>query len=268
MKSLFIATALLAVASPALADIVFEDNTLNAADYRTTIYASPNVTTQIGDTVGYGPIGPGLYTSYSGTYGQFTNPNAPRFQFMNDNFVYDPSTQGAIDTIQTSMYQRLSMTIAGGTVNLAGAQRHLRLLAEQDGVLYEAVAVTGGSYAEAGWLIAAVNGLAASDFKVFDPANPWAARTLTGLDFSGSAITFGFELAHYGLTSEAIEASRAAASFFSVDNFNITLRTLDPVDPGVPGGVGGVPEPSTWAMMILGFGLAGGAMRHRRPVSA
>lgn len=29
-------------------------------------------------------------------------------------------------------------------------------------------------------------------------------------------------------------------------------------------GVGGVPEPATWAMMILGFGVVGGAMRGRR----
>lgn len=265
MKVLLFAAAVLAGATPAMAAVVFEDNILNAGDYRITVYASPDVTTHIGDTVGYGPIGPGLYTSYSGTYGQFTNVNAPRFQFLNDNFVYDPSTQGAIDTIQTSMYQQLSMTIAGGTVNLGGTQRHLRLLAEQDGVLYEAFEVTGGSYAEPGWLNAAVNGLVASDFKVFDPANPWAARSLTGLDFSGSAITFGFELTHYSLTSGAFEANRAAASSFSMDNFNITLRTLDPVDPGVPAGV---PEPSTWAMMILGFGLAGAAMRHRRPAAA
>ena len=30
------------------------------------------------------------------------------------------------------------------------------------------------------------------------------------------------------------------------------------------GGVGGVPEPATWAMMILGFGFVGSAMRRRR----
>jgi hypothetical protein len=29
--------------------------------------------------------------------------------------------------------------------------------------------------------------------------------------------------------------------------------------------VGGVPEPTTWALMILGFGLVGGAMRRSRP---
>jgi PEP-CTERM motif len=30
----------------------------------------------------------------------------------------------------------------------------------------------------------------------------------------------------------------------------------------------GVPEPTTWAMMIIGFGLIGGAMRQRRPTLA
>lgn len=32
--------------------------------------------------------------------------------------------------------------------------------------------------------------------------------------------------------------------------------------------VGGIPEPSTWAMMILGFGAAGAAMRRRRVAPA
>ncbi|MBS0478443.1 MAG: PEPxxWA-CTERM sorting domain-containing protein [Proteobacteria bacterium] len=31
---------------------------------------------------------------------------------------------------------------------------------------------------------------------------------------------------------------------------------------------GGVPEPATWAMMLLGFGAIGGAMRYRRRVAA
>ncbi len=34
----------------------------------------------------------------------------------------------------------------------------------------------------------------------------------------------------------------------------------------LPGG--GVPEPATWAMMILGFGMAGGALRTTRRKAA
>jgi hypothetical protein len=29
----------------------------------------------------------------------------------------------------------------------------------------------------------------------------------------------------------------------------------------------GVPEPATWGLMILGFGLVGGAMRRRQTIS-
>ena len=36
------------------------------------------------------------------------------------------------------------------------------------------------------------------------------------------------------------------------------------VDPGTIGQVGAVPEPGTWAMMLLGFGATGAAMRRRR----
>ena len=38
------------------------------------------------------------------------------------------------------------------------------------------------------------------------------------------------------------------------------------VAPITPPVVAAVPEPATWGMMILGFGLIGAAMRRRRPV--
>ena len=40
-----------------------------------------------------------------------------------------------------------------------------------------------------------------------------------------------------------------------VDDFNFTLAG---------GGGGGVPEPATWAMMLIGFGIVGGAVRGRK----
>ncbi|WP_414902060.1 PEPxxWA-CTERM sorting domain-containing protein [Sphingomonas flavalba] len=52
---------------------------------------------------------------------------------------------------------------------------------------------------------------------------------------------------------------------FAVDD--VYLGTTSIVNPGP---IGGVPEPATWAMMILGMGAVGGAMRRRKgnmPVS-
>jgi hypothetical protein len=43
--------------------------------------------------------------------------------------------------------------------------------------------------------------------------------------------------------------------------------TQSPVTEFVEG-VGGVPEPSSWAMLIAGFGLVGATMRRRRTVVA
>lgn len=39
---------------------------------------------------------------------------------------------------------------------------------------------------------------------------------------------------------------------------------IDGFGSTAPPGTGGVPEPSTWAMMIVGFGLAGASLRRRR----
>lgn len=49
----------------------------------------------------------------------------------------------------------------------------------------------------------------------------------------------------------------------SVDNIVLNTR-LTPISPPV----GGVPEPASWALMIGGFGMVGGAMRRRRELPA
>ncbi|WP_017668865.1 PEPxxWA-CTERM sorting domain-containing protein [Sandarakinorhabdus sp. AAP62] len=47
----------------------------------------------------------------------------------------------------------------------------------------------------------------------------------------------------------------------------IAVRNLSWTGPAVPGGgVGGVPEPASWAMLIVGFGLVGAMQRRRGAV--
>jgi hypothetical protein len=63
----------------------------------------------------------------------------------------------------------------------------------------------------------------------------------TGVTFSGTALSIGFG----GVANQIV---------------------FDDITFGsdIPGGTNGVPEPATWAMMLMGFGAAGLAMRRRR----
>ena len=59
---------------------------------------------------------------------------------------------------------------------------------------------------------------------------------------------------------------RTGFSFDVVYDYGADLVRLNVLDAGLVGG--GVPEPSTWAMMILGFGMVGHAMRKRSTTRA
>lgn len=60
-------------------------------------------------------------------------------------------------------------------------------------------------------------------------------------------------------------AFKSGGTYFGSDGLSTGLRVFDN-----PGGGGGpaIPEPSTWALMIGGFGLAGAALRRRRATVA
>ena len=75
-----------------------------------------------------------------------------------------------------------------------------------------------------------------------------SCRSADQCDF-GHTATFGFGALPTGLT-------------FTSESGTFLSAVSGPIDPG--GGVGGVPEPATWAMMILGFGLIGTTARARR----
>ena len=56
----------------------------------------------------------------------------------------------------------------------------------------------------------------------------------------------------------------AVATGFLNDDFGAYTLTIDGPGNVIAAGPGAVPEPATWAMLILGFGLIGGALRRRK----
>ncbi|MDE2404201.1 MAG: PEPxxWA-CTERM sorting domain-containing protein [Sphingomonadales bacterium] len=83
----------------------------------------------------------------------------------------------------------------------------------------------------------------------------------TGSIFSG---TYTDDWAHYTYDISALITANGlyTLSFGEVDNQSFYNFGLDNVALATRGGA--VPEPATWAMMLAGFGLVGGAMRQRR----
>ena len=56
---------------------------------------------------------------------------------------------------------------------------------------------------------------------------------------------------------------------FYVDNITVGDFVVgEAANSVITAQAGGVPEPATWAMMIIGFGLAGSMVRRRRAVTA
>lgn len=85
-----------------------------------------------------------------------------------------------------------------------------------------------------------------------------------GVLFSSGAITIS------GQTRSQFSGSYTSASGieinFGPDNFNVGIDNIDFTVNAVGGGA--IPEPGTWALMIAGFGLAGGALRRRKAAIA
>jgi hypothetical protein len=97
----------------------------------------------------------------------------------------------------------------------------------------------------------------------FDPTDQFANVLIGNDDFP----TIGVSGFAYALTAGTTYLT--VNTGFANDDFGAyTMRITGPGDI-VPGGGGGViPEPATWAMMILGFGAVGLSMRRRRMVES
>jgi|GEM_PF-2090588 len=80
---------------------------------------------------------------------------------------------------------------------------------------------------------------------------------------------FGDPIGRGGGVSLAAARGFSTQSLDSIDYLKFDPQLIDPFRPNTSdiGGPGGVPEPSTWTMVIMGFGLLGAALRRRRVLS-
>lgn len=87
--------------------------------------------------------------------------------------------------------------------------------------------------------------------QIFNSSN--ASLGVFNFTSQSSLTFFGFGSSSADIKSVRIAGTNGAFNF-ALDNFTFDQRLVG----------GAVPEPTTWAMMLSGFGLVGGAMRYRR----
>ncbi len=216
------------------ASTTFSDSTFPAANYSTalSILSDPSNTYALSICASCGVAGSSaleIMVGFPTGGGVYNSTNA--FAIVNSTFAYDPATQGAIKTIDASVDKDFSID-----VNLLYGNT-FRPVIEQGGNLY-AAAISGPNLqgpGSSGFNTIAATGLTAASFLEIDPTT--GAFGAANPDFAGGPMLFGLE---QFLGASAMPDTHADLVF---DNLSITLNSA-------------VPEPSTWAVMLVGFGVA------------
>jgi PEP-CTERM motif len=234
-----IAGLILIIPVPAYASsVTISDGTFGSFSTTTPVLSDPGITSSVVQCTSCGNPNFGLQINFA-----FPNTGTANFSaslaVIDNTLTYDPTTQGVITSINTSVDKNLTTTAQGTITNT------FRPLIEQGGNIYLA-AVSGNTFnnpptSSTSYLAFSASGLAASDFSLYDPTTG-SLDPSTNPDFGGSAMLLGL-----GQFTSYPPGTIAEVDY---DNLSFTINS-------------GVPEPSTWAMMILGF--AGiGFMAYRR----
>lgn len=105
-------------------------------------------------------------------------------------------------------------------------------------------------------------------FRLWDDGSIKFETTYSGL--LGQTNVFHFDVYYPGLVAQGAEGvglylydDPSGSSVFDIDPYN-PPHYADPGQCQRDCGPGAVPEPSTWLMLLSGFGVLGGALRARR----
>jgi hypothetical protein len=227
------------------ATVTFNDSIFNSTDYTTAfeVLSDPSNTFSLSQCATCGDPGSALELSIGFPTGGGAYNTNNFFGVINTTFVYDPATQGAISTIDASVAKNFSINSAVPYGN------SFRPLIEQDGNYYAAV-ISGPVLqgpGSTGFNTLSATGLTASSFLQFDPTTGTFGSAHP--NFAGDTMEFGLQQL---LGASAVPGFSAEAVY---DNLSLTLNAA-------------VPEPATWAMMLVGFGGLGAALRGRRRAAA
>jgi hypothetical protein len=235
--AILVAAATTAICRPAQAvlvtTVVFSDHDYEDADW--------SIVNSFG-LVFAGQVGPG---GHPGSYRQVAlavGEDGPFVGQLSRNFVYDPAARGAITGI-TYNADYVTTNAEGGA--------YFALL-EQSGKFYiDAYYTDYINDTFNNWTnVTRVLGLNNFEGLTVSPVHTLVLDPSSHPDFSGngSPITFGYEVTAGG------------GGFFT----SVTGIDNDPITLTVTPNTSGVPEPSSWAMMLIGFVGVGFAAYLRR----
>jgi hypothetical protein len=227
----------------ASADVVFTDGTFNLlSNYAVTEFNSGFTSVTDAQCATCGNPGQALQI-ISNVAPPGTTANYA-LGFVNNNFSYNPGTQGAISTISASVDKDITVN-SQGTLGST-----FRPLIKQDGNFYLAAItgtglVTGPTGGTTGYTTISQSGLTAANFQEFDFTTD---AFVTGTpNFNGDPMLFGLAQIT-SLTLNGLQTTQITE--FDFDNLSLDISTA-------------VPEPASLALLgsaLIGFGV----IRRRR----
>jgi hypothetical protein len=224
------------VSGMAAANVTFSDSTFNLSDYSISKYQTGGADITVSQTLAGGNPGAALQVD---THIPATAVSAfyTTEYLVNNTFQYDPSLQGAIDSIEFT-YD------AYGAISRP-ASHAVAVVLTQGGNIYSYVNVISGPTLGGTFATAHAVGLKAEDFSLItDLKNITAVDPTQHPSFSSGTLGFGIPGFLY---ANGFFGVPDTSSVFKVDNLTFTVSA--------------VPEPETYAMLLAGLWLLGWRLR-------